>query len=392
LQTSAEWGSFAAQLALPRAFAAFCKPLPNLEPPGPPFAISLENPNSGSGDSDIDMDEFEEHGSISDQDSDIDSVANQLQGGEINSEIAEPVLDHEISDSISGTSEDGYYVFDLAKSIDEQFWKTVKKTQEYYCWTIQVFNHLFNVVTSDAPFKIIGREFLGIEDESLRDFLTANWRAGDLERTAYIKSEDGMPLQVPLLHHAINCCNNELVKLILELGVDLASTDNDGHTPLHIACRNGDATITRMLVDSGAKASVQDSTGRYPLHWLWMFEDNDILDIAHILVSAGANVNDSTGEYEKIFDSFYNQDHEGTALHMAIAVRNLTAVRELLNIGADVNSCPYESMLSPLELATQLHVPEIIEELLYRGAKLVSRFGGGWALHHVGVHVDPLKR
>jgi hypothetical protein len=77
---------------------------------------------------------------------------------------------------------------------------------------------------------------------------------------------------------------------------------------------------------------------------------------------------------------------------MAIAVRNLTAVRELLNIGADVNSCPYESMLSPLELATQLHVPEIIEELLYRGAKLVSRFGGGWALHHVGVHVDPLKR
>jgi ankyrin repeat protein len=392
LQTSAEWGSFAAQLALPRAFAAFSKPLPKLKSPDAPVAISPESPYFGGDDSDIDIDEFEEDSSIDDQASHTDGES-QLQGRETNPELAEIVLDHDMSESKSDTSEDGYNVFNLAKAIDEKFWRTTKKTQEeYYCWTIQVFSHLFNVANSVAPLKVIGRHFLGIEDESLREYLNANWKAGDLGHTAYVKAEDGMPLEIPLLHHAIGCCDYELVKLILKLGVDLASTDNDGHTPLHIACRSGDANITRILVRSGAKASIQDSTGRYPLHWLWMFENDDIPDIASILVRAGANVNDSTGEHEQIFDSFYSQDHRGTALHMAIGVRNLAAVRELLNIGADVNSCPNESMLSPLELATQLHVPEIVEELLCRGAKLRSRFGGGWALHHVGVHIDPLKR
>jgi ankyrin repeat protein len=394
LQNAAEWGSWAAQLALPRAFAAHEKLLPDLVSPNLSSSITSDNSMSESEHSDFDMEEFEEDGDLGNQDHDVsDSAVDCPQEVETVFKSQERVRDYEMSDSTSDDARDDYAIFYLSRAIDEQFWKNANNAPEdYYCWAIRAFNGFINESTSAAPFKVNDREFLGLEDTSLPDHLKASWGSGILENTADLKTQDGIPLELPLLHHVINCRNSELVELIVDLGADLESMDNDGRTPLHIACRAGDAKITRFLVDRGAKASVQDSTGTFPLHWLWTFEDEDIPDIARILVNAGADVNVSTGEHDKISDSFYSQEHQGTALHTAIGVRNFKAVRELLDIGADVDSCPYESMCSPLELAAQLHLAEMVQELLNNGSKLTSRNGGGWAMHHVGIHVDPLKR
>ena len=53
-----------------------------------------------------------------------------------------------------------------------------------------------------------------------------------------------------------------------------------GETPLLLACRLGDYKSARDLLAHGADISIRTSDGCGPLHWLFMFDDNYVSDIA----------------------------------------------------------------------------------------------------------------
>jgi ankyrin repeat protein len=59
-------------------------------------------------------------------------------------------------------------------------------------------------------------------------------------------------------------------RLLLDRGCDKDATDNDGWTPLHLACDLGDDVdhdaVVRLLVGRGASLSSRDSNGETPLH------------------------------------------------------------------------------------------------------------------------------
>jgi hypothetical protein len=129
---------------------------------------------------------------------------------------------------------------------------------------------------------------------------------------------------------------------------------NDGiffkNTPLHIAAANGDQDIVELLIDAGADLNAVSSAG-FQDHVVPLYEAafNGHKDIVELLLDKGADING-----------------QGTALHAAVNQNHKDIVELLIQRGADVNSLQTYSGLTPLDLA----MDEDIENLLLdAGAK-----------------------
>ena len=53
---------------------------------------------------------------------------------------------------------------------------------------------------------------------------------------------------------------------LIDAGLDLARTDRDGKTLLHLACAQGHLAAVVLLAQNGVPLEAQDSDGRTPLH------------------------------------------------------------------------------------------------------------------------------
>jgi ankyrin repeat protein len=90
-----------------------------------------------------------------------------------------------------------------------------------------------------------------------------------------------------LLHSVCHDGNLELVKLMIDGGVDISTVDKYGWTPLHNACYDGNLELVKLLVDSDADISAVNKFGSTALH---IACNNDNLEIAKFLVDRGADV------------------------------------------------------------------------------------------------------
>lgn len=86
----------------------------------------------------------------------------------------------------------------------------------------------------------------------------------------------------PIMHR-----NEPLVKALVDRGVDLTATNNEGDTALHLATQLCDVSITAMLLMAGSDPNALGAGGATPLHWA---ADNGQLDIALLLLGHGADV------------------------------------------------------------------------------------------------------
>lgn len=62
-------------------------------------------------------------------------------------------------------------------------------------------------------------------------------------------------------------CSANIISDLIYQGASLAAqTDRTGETALHLAARYARADAAKRLLDAGADANAQDTTGRTPLH------------------------------------------------------------------------------------------------------------------------------
>jgi len=101
------------------------------------------------------------------------------------------------------------------------------------------------------------------------------------------------------LHDSVRKGKFRVVMYCLTLEpMDLNIQDNDGNTPLHTACENGDIYIAKALLTAGAGPNTQDNDENTPLHTACK---NGNIDIAKALLIAGANQNVENKENKKPF-------------------------------------------------------------------------------------------
>jgi hypothetical protein len=375
-----------AQLIVPRMFQAHGK-----EPP------ELEDLGSGEEDMmDIEDEEDQDNDSLSDDEMSDDEMSDgggDDDGNEGASILSNPsfitlLLTRNDSESESGLE---YSTFEFSKFLLRNFKETKLAPERYYCWHIRKVHALMASLEIDQPF-ILGNEIIqGLKDPKLLKIALARLGAGgSLEiRT---NREDGSERD-SLLNLAARAGENHILEQLLNGGADPNVRGRVERPVLMDAFWSGNGRAVSLLLEAGAKANIRGRGGELPLHWLWMFEEEDLDTVCSLLISqGGADINATMDQFGLINQPYSHLRIFGTALHAAIAARSLDAVRVLTEHGADIGLRPYEDSQTPIELAARLHMAEIVDFLGKRDAKLINDVNGRWALHSVAHHVNPLQR
>ncbi|KAK3385136.1 hypothetical protein B0H63DRAFT_472415 [Podospora didyma] len=140
-----------------------------------------------------------------------------------------------------------------------------------------------------------------------------------------------------------------------------------GETPLLLACRSGHYFSAMELLEAGADPSLANDQGETPLHWLMSFDDKYVPEVCQRLVAGLQGKNDVVDGAASEFGYIYCAENKfvaGTPLMRAVARNRLTAVRALLDAGADPLAMVRGD--SAMYLAARLHYPDALDVLLRR--------------------------
>lgn len=81
---------------------------------------------------------------------------------------------------------------------------------------------------------------------------------------------------------------NEIMKLLIDAGVDLECRDSMGNTAIHLACASGLTDKVKLLIDEGADLDFPNGQGMRAIH---LACENNFGKLVRMLIDAGADLN-----------------------------------------------------------------------------------------------------
>ena len=161
-------------------------------------------------------------------------------------------------------------------------------------------------------------------------------RSTTLDTVQYGAIEDGKDKQKASLHSAAEEGNIDVVRSLLEQGIEINGRNASNQTPLDRAASKGNLDVVRFLVKRGAEVDSCDKKGWTPLHQAARFGH---LEVSRLLVDHGANVN-------------ARMQIHWTPIHLSSSNGHFEVVKLLLEHGADVHALngdgqtPYQASLT----------------------------------------------
>ena len=162
----------------------------------------------------------------------------------------------------------------------------------------------------------------------------------------------GAEVDIPITKAATEG-NIEEVKHLLETGVNINSTNNDGETALMKAAQNGHIEIVKMLIEKGADVNFKDKYGSTALMKTSRHLGN--AETAKVLLDHGADVNAKS-------------KFGATALMAACGYfGNTETAKVILSYGADINTQDNDGETALINAAQEGHT-ETVKMLIEKGA------------------------
>ncbi|CAK4479061.1 unnamed protein product [Aphanomyces euteiches] len=174
--------------------------------------------------------------------------------------------------------------------------------------------------------------------------------------------EDATPL-----HEASKKGKLDIVKLLLDHGADVDSTDQDGFTALEWASYNGYFEIVKILLHHDASVNTADKDGMTALMWATRFKYDEIVNE---LLTHGASVN-------------LAERNGYTALHWAANFGHVDIVENLLAHGSFVGVTDMNGW-TPLHLSSKDGHLDIVKLLLDAGAETLVKTKDGRTARGLG--------
>lgn len=181
------------------------------------------------------------------------------------------------------------------------------------------------------------------------------------------KRMEKISLERITLFNAAKDGQHEIVKSLLQDGVDVNVIARDGQTALHLSAEYGHEAVTQTLLKHGAsfdqrmlpgKADKNGNCpgGRVPLHYAAL---KGHLGIINILLSHGADASPQSNNLR-------------TPLQEAIAEDRTKAAMLLIERGASLTACDHEGW-TPLHCAAYKKNLDIVKALIASGADVEAR-------------------
>lgn len=179
------------------------------------------------------------------------------------------------------------------------------------------------------------------------------------------------------LHRAVanqyDKTRNDIITLLLKYGCNIEAKDNDGRTPLMLACLRGRNDVIKTLLACGADPNAEDNSGKTTLQIMASEANRNMQwtsEVLSLLLTKTKDLN--------------KRDKEGregrTPLLWAAAKGQAELVGALLTPGqtaVDVKQTN-DQRHSALHLAARHDEPKIIKLLIQSGAKRDAKSDGGW--------------
>ena len=83
-----------------------------------------------------------------------------------------------------------------------------------------------------------------------------------LARGANVNAVSRNPMKLMALHSSVAANHIPITKLLLANGAEVNAQQEGGFTPIHAAAQNGNAEMTKLLLDWGADPLAQTNTGK----------------------------------------------------------------------------------------------------------------------------------
>ena len=210
-----------------------------------------------------------------------------------------------------------------------------------------------------------------------------------------------------LLCHALMLKLEEAVEILLEIGADVNSLNENGYMPIHLAAKLDSLKNVQLLVMFGATVNVKSPRGLLPIHLAILKKRTNIVQF---LIEKGSDINSSV----KVDSETYSRS---TCIHLAVQVcspdivallvhngvnvdppilrgrflmdyavhfKNTKVVEILLKANTNVNSKnDYDEM--PIHVASLLGSLDCVKLLKSYGADINARGAKGWRPIHYAV-------
>ncbi|GAP87068.1 putative ankyrin repeat protein [Rosellinia necatrix] len=141
------------------------------------------------------------------------------------------------------------------------------------------------------------------------------------------------------LFTAISLGNFEMAKMLVAAGAKIDIPDSHGNTPLHQCIQQGDAGATCALLGLGANILKTNSAGDGPLHMAVEVGSEAIIRAILERCARGdppaRGKAGATNLLRRCVDA--RDSRNMTALHLAVSLQRMDALKILLEYGADVN-------------------------------------------------------
>jgi ankyrin repeat protein len=169
-----------------------------------------------------------------------------------------------------------------------------------------------------------------------------------------------------LIHWICQYSIPEIIRYIIDKGVDLECQDNGGWRPIHFICRYSTPDMIKYIIDKGVDLACQTNDGWRPIHFICRYSTPEM--IKYII--------------DKGVDLDCSQDNGWKPIHFICRHSTPEIIKYIIDKGVELE-CRNNDGWRPIHLICTYSTPEMIKYIINKGVDLECQTNTGWKPIHL---------